>query len=90
MTRFLITILISFFISTACSSTETANNTPDTETLAVPLTAAEGGVIILSDGAQVSFPPGALATDGVVTFSRVSCDGFVRGEGFGSCLYEVS
>ena len=37
--------------------------------------AAAGATLLLDDGASVQLPPGALATDAEVSFSRETCDG---------------
>ncbi len=86
-------LLTALVVFTSCSTKNEANTSDtdsDKESVTVSVTAAAGGVLILSDGAQAAFGPGALAADGEVTLSRISCGGFVQGEGFGSCLYEIT
>ncbi|PKN47359.1 MAG: hypothetical protein CVU59_03145 [Deltaproteobacteria bacterium HGW-Deltaproteobacteria-17] len=52
--------------------------------------AAEGGTLVLPDGARVVFPPGALSQDAEVTFIRVACGRTLQAAEFASCAYEVS
>ena len=54
------------------------------------IVAAEGGTLTLPDGAQVAFPPGALARDTEITFTRVACGRTLLAAEFASCAYEVS
>ena len=69
--------LIAVLMLAGCRGKETAApNTPVAPTVDLPavessdvITAAQGGAILLDDGARLTVPPGALSTDARVTFT---------------------
>lgn len=57
--------------------------------LTATISAAEGGELMLGDGAALIVPPGALSSDAEVRFSRETCRRAWSAASFGSCRYLV-
>ena len=75
----------------ACSS-EAGSGAPmqtGDQRVSMMVNAAAGATLLLDDGASVRLPPGALATDAEVSFSRETCDGVYASQRFQSCVYRV-
>ena len=75
----------------ACSS-EAGSGAPmqtGDQRVSMMVDAAAGATLLLDDGASVRLPPGALATDAEVSFSRETCDGVYASRRFQSCVYRV-
>jgi len=98
MCKLKLLILSIAFVLVGCDDpgNATQNNATNNQTPPPPAStsawveAAVGGVLALDDGARLELPAGALTTDATVVFSRVTCEGYVRGSDFDGCLYEVA
>ncbi len=83
--------LLAFLVFAACSS-ESGSDTPletGGQRVSRMVDAKAGATLLLDDGASVHLPPGALAADAQVSFSREACDGVYASPRFQSCVYRV-
>lgn len=91
------TALLIPLAAAACSSDASSGDpTPDgptkigDERVSMMVDAAAGATLLLDDDASVFIPPGALAADAEVSFSRETCDGVYASDRFQSCVYRVA
>lgn len=86
------TALLALVGAAACSSESDSGAPTKTgdQRVSMLVDAEAGATLFLEDGASVYVPPGALASDAEVSFSREACDGIYASSRFESCVYRVN